>query len=175
MFQDPQHINYKFIVICNKFTEPIAQSIYNRAIGKGITSTVWDEKIYNAQKAKLTNANYLLLLNDTLIKTNLADPMLVGQNLFPGVMYKKQGHQLGIFIDKNQNPIKAADLFASIAKEDWGKIVLTLIASGIVGVSTILAPILYFNKKKRAKFYLYMKAIDKFDKEFLEKFVNDEL
>ena len=48
MLQDSQQINYKFIVICNRFTEPIAQSIHNRAIGKGITSTVWDEKIYNA-------------------------------------------------------------------------------------------------------------------------------
>ncbi len=165
----------KFIIVYERFTEPIAQSLFNRAIEKGVTCTTWSEKEYIAQKAALTNKNYVLLLNNNLIKKNLADPTLEYKEIVKGILFKKQGHQIGIFIDKNQNPIKAADLFASIAKEDWGKIVLTLILSGIVGVSTMLAPILYFNKKKRAKFYLYMKAIDKFDKDLLSKYLQDEL
>ena len=40
---------------------------------------------------------------------------------------------------------------------------------------SLLAIILSTYEKKRAKFYLLMKAIDKFDKKFMLEFVQDKL
>lgn len=167
-------IDKSFIIVYERFTEPIAQSLYNRAIEKGITCTAWSEKEYIANKVRLTNKNFILLLNSDLIKKNLADPILEYREIVKGVLYKKQGHQIGIFLDKNQNPIKAADLLAGVFKENWGKAVITLIAAGLAGVS-VLSTVLYISKSKRAKFYLYMKAIDKFDKDLLNQYIQDEL
>ena len=94
---------YKFIVVYDKFTERIAQSLSNRAVDQNITSTTWNEDEYKQNKAALTNFNYLVILNKKIIKKNLDDPTLKQNEIVQGVLYKKQGHQIGIYIDKNSN------------------------------------------------------------------------
>ena len=169
-----EKIDYKFIVVYDSFTEPIAQSLSNRAVDKNITSTTWNEDEYKHNKASITNFNYLVILSKNIIKKNLADPILKQKNeIIQGVLYKKQGHQIGIYIDKNANVIKTADLLGQLFKEDWGKVALSLVAGSIIGLS-FLATLATF-KKKRAQFYLLMKAIDEFDKKYMLDFVQDKL
>lgn len=169
-----EKIDYKFIVVYDSFTEPIAQSLSNRAVEKNITSTTWDENEYKHNKASITNFNYLVILSKKIINKNWADPILKQNEIIQGVLYKKQGHQIGLYIDKNVNVIKTADLLGQLFKEDWGKFVLALVAGGLVG-SAILGALLRTLKIKRAKFYLQWKAIDEFDKKLMLDFVQDKL
>jgi hypothetical protein len=167
---------YKFIVVYDKFTERIAQSLSNRAVDQNIISTTWNEDEYKQNKAALTNFNYLVILNKKIIKKNLDDPTLKQNEIVQGVLYKKQGHQIGIYIDKNSNVIKTADFLGQVYKENWSNVTMGFVAQGwmFLGLS-LLAIILSTYEKKRAKFYLLMKAIDKFDKKFMLEFVQDKL
>lgn len=170
---DTQKTNNRFIVVYDKLTEPIAQSIANRAIVKGIESTTWSKKEYLAQKPRLTNNNYVLLLDESIMQINLADPTLEIREIIPGVQYKLQGHQLGLFVDKE------SDDFKTLCKDkNLGKTLLqflgSAIAAGLIGVA-ICAFIKDLNNKKKAKFYLLMKAIDEFEKEDMLKYVSGKL
>ena len=167
-------IPYKFIVVCDKFTEPIAHSISNRAVDKGVESVVWNEKDYNQNRVQLKNFNHVLFLNEKNLKTNLADPTIKSQQIVSGVFYKKQGHQAGVFVDKNSNPLKMADYLAGTLKEDWGFVVVSFVNAHVGLLSSIGWSIWRQFKSKKAKFYLLMKAIDKFDKDFLLDYVQDK-
>ena len=102
---------YKFIVVYDKFTESIAQSLSNRAVDKQISSITWNEDEYKYKKAALTNSNYLVILSKNIIKKNLDDPILEQKEIVKGVLFKKQGHQIGIYVDKNADVMKTADFF----------------------------------------------------------------
>lgn len=177
MFTDSERktndIPYKFIVVCDKFTEPIAHSISNRAVDKGVESVVWNEKDYNHNRVSLKNFNHVLFLNEKNLKTNLADPTIKSQPIVSGVLYKKQGHQAGIFVDKNSNPLKTADYLAYTLKEDWGSVVLHSLTAPVSLISSLGWSIWRQIKSKKAKFYLLMKAVDKFDKDFLLDYVQE--
>lgn len=160
-------IKYKFIVVYNRFTEPIAQSLYNRAIEKGISCTTWNEKEYVQSKAGLTNSNYLELLSENIIKKNLADPTLKQNEIILGVLYKKQGHQIGVYVKESPDLVKIALLIGASLGERWSTVVMNLISP--------LNFWLMMNQNKRAKFYLLMKAIDVFDNNMMEKYVQDKL
>lgn len=166
-------IPYKFIVVCDKFTEPIAHSLSNRAIDKNITSVVWGRKDYDDNKVRLTNRNFVLFLDEKNIKITLADPVIKPQQIVPGVFYKTQGHKAGIYIDKNSNPSKTADDIANFLKENRDIIVACFIPDGIY--YAIFRAILSVDKTKRAKFYLLMKAVDTFDNNYLLDYVHGKL
>ena len=172
MFTNPERktndIPYKFIVVCDEFTKPIAHSISNRAIEQEIESVVWMEKDYKANEGRITNRNYVLFLNEKNIKVNLADPTITPQQIIPGVLYKKQGHQAGIYNDKNTNSLKMADHIAKIFKEDWGFLVLNLLNGQASTVGWLFWRRI---KNKKAKFYLLMKAVEEFNKTYLLDYV----
>ena len=166
---------YKFIVVYDKFTERIAQSLSNRAVDQNITSTTWNEDEYKQNKASITNFNYLVILSKNIIKNNLADPTLKQNQIVQGVLYKKQGHQIGIYIDKNADVMKTADFLGQVYKENWSNVTMGFVAQGVITGLSLLVMILSIYAKKRAKFYLLMKAIDEFDKRLMLDFVQDKL
>lgn len=166
---------YKFIVVYDNFTERIAQSLSNRAVDQNITSTTWNEDEYKQNKASITNFNYLVILSKNIIKKNLADPTLKQNQIVQGVLYKKQGHQIGIYIDKNADVMKTADFLGQVYKENWSNVAMGFVAQGVITGLSILVLILSIYAKKRAKFYLLMKAIDEFDKKLMLNFVQDKL
>ena len=166
---------YKFIVVYDKFTERIAQSLSNRAVDQNITSTTWNKDEYKQNKASITNFNYLVILSKDIIKNNLADPTLKQNQIVQGVLYKKQGHQIGIYIDKNADVMKTADFLGQVYKENWSNVTMGFVAQGVIAGLSLLVMILSIYAKKRAKFYLLMKAIDEFDKRLMLDFVQDKL
>lgn len=180
---DTTKIDYKFIVVYDKLTEPIAQSISNRAIAKDIKSTTWSKKEYLGNKPSLTNNNYLLLLDKSIIKVNLADPTLKSREIIPGVLYKHQGHQLGLFVDNDTIDDGFQNLFTTKGWKDMTltKMVLMYlgiavagVAGGLLGIGT-LTYILNQNRKEQKRFCLLMEALDTFEKDYLQKFVQGEL
>lgn len=166
---------FKFIVVYDKFTEPIAQSLFKRAGVKQIKCILWNEVEYKHNKAALTNFEYLVILSKKIIKKNFADPTLKQNQIVQGVLYKKQGHQIGIYIDKNADVIKTADFLGQVYKENWSNVTMGFVGQGVILGLSLFAIILSIYEKKRAKFYLLMKAIDEFDKKFMLEYVQDKL
>ena len=166
---------FKFIVVYDKFTEPIAQSLFKRASVKQIKCILWNEVEYKHKKAALTNFEYLVILSKKIIKKNFADPTLKQNQIVQGVLYKSQGHQIGIYIDKNADVIKTADFLGQVYKENWSNVTMGFVGQGVILGLSLFAIILSIYEKKRAKFYLLMKAIDEFDKKFMLEYVQDKL
>ena len=67
-----------------------------------------------------------------------------------------------------------ADYLAGTLKEDWGFVVVSFVNAHVDLLSSIGWSIWRQFKSKKAKFYLLMKAIDKFDKDFLLDYVQDK-
>ena len=168
-----QKIEFKFIVVYDDFTKPIANSLKNEAIEKRITSTIWTEKQHNDNLPQITNENYVLFLTEKKIKEHLSNPKLKAYTIVDGVEYKKQGHELGIYF-KEIDFVETAKRVGKSLKEDWLYVAGILIGGGVFGAS-ILASFRYWSKKKKAKLYLLFRASDKFAESFLKKYVSDEL
>ena len=58
----------KFVIIYDKLTKPVAISLRNSMNGK-YTCAVWDKKTYDANEAKLSSQNYLLILSEEQVET----------------------------------------------------------------------------------------------------------
>ena len=56
--------NYKFIVVYDKFTKPVANSLKNKAKEMSINSTSWSEQEYLHNEAQLNNDNNVLFLSE---------------------------------------------------------------------------------------------------------------
>ena len=168
-----QKIEFKFIVVYDDFTKPIANSLKNDAIEQGITSTIWTEEQHNANLPGITNENYVLFLTEKKIKEHLSNPKLISQNLVNGVEYKKQGNELGIYV-KDENLVEVAKRLAQSLKEDWLKEVAILLGGGVFGLS-IFTSWRFWDKQKKAKLYLLFRASDRFAKNCLKKYVSNEL
>lgn len=163
-----QKIEFKFIVVYNEFTKPIANSLKNDAVEKGITSTIWTEKDHNDNLKLLTNENYVLFLTEKKIKEHLSNPKLKAHPIIDGVEYKKQGHELGIYL-KETDFVQTAKCLGESLKKDWWREVNWMIHLG---------PFVfwrYSSKANKAKLYLLHKASDKFAESDLMKYVSDEL
>lgn len=167
--------NLKFIVVYDRFTKPVANSLKNKAIEKSITSTSWSEQEYLANEMNLDNNNHVLFLSEKLFKENLSDPSLPACNLIEAVFYKKQGHIAGIYVHNgNVKCSEIASRVGSILKESWGKAFLSMIATGLLGVA-LYTLLKYRSKEKQAKLYLLFRAKDCFEDKHLKDFVNDSL
>lgn len=166
-----QKIEFKFIVVYDKFTECIANSLKNDAIEKGITATIWSEKQHEDNLPRLTNENYVLFLSKEKIKTHLANPKLRPHTIIDGVGYKKHGHELGIYLLKIDY-VEIAKRVGISLKENWEETVVCLLKPhlGILGLIYY-----YFSEVSRAKLYLLFRGADEFSKENLKKYVSDEL
>ena len=166
-------IEFKFIVVYDKFNKPVANSIKNQARDLSINSTAWSKEQYLAKEPQLNNDNFVLFLSESLIEENLSNPQLQLHSLIEGVKYKKQGNAVGIFVEEISY-IEAANRLGDSLKEDWIIQVVALIGTGLIGGS-LLASFRYWSKKNKAKLYLLYKASDKFAKDFLTSFVSGEL
>lgn len=165
-------VEYKFIVVYDKFTKPVANSIKNQARDLSISSTAWSEKQYLSQEPSLSNDNYVLFLSKSLLKENLSNPQLQLKKLTNGTKYKSQGNAAGIFVEKVDFIEVAKQLSASL-NEKWLFVVGSLICTTTLG--QLLAAWQYMSKKKKAKLYLLYKATDKFAKDNLKSFVAGRL
>ena len=164
-----QKIESKFIVVYDKFTERIANSLKNEAIEKGITATIWSEKQHEDNLPRLTNENYVLFLSKKKIENHLANPKLRPHTIIDGVEYKKHGHELGIYLS-GIDFVEIAKRVGISLKEDWRKTVACLLQPHGIGLIYY-----YFSEVSRAKLYLLFRAADEFSKENLKKYVSDEL
>lgn len=171
--QNSNQVQFKFIVVYDKFNKPVANSIKNQAYELSINSTAWSKEQYLHQEPGLNNDNYVLFLSEKLLKENLSNPQIELNDLIEGVKYKKQGNAVGIYVE-DISYVEAAEKLAESLKEDWLLQVGTLIAGGLVS-SSILATFQYFSKRRKAKLYLLYKAVDKFAKDKLKSFVVGEL
>lgn len=166
-------IEFKFIVVYDKFNKPVANSIKNQARDLSINSTAWSKEQYLAKEPQLNNDNFVLFLSESLMEENLSNPQLQLHSLIDGVKYKKQGNAVGIFVEEISY-IEAAKRLGDSLKEDWIIQVGALIGTGLIG-SSLLASYRYWSKKNKAKLYLLYKASDKFMKDCLTSFVSGEL
>ena len=71
--------------------------------------------------------------------------------------------------------MKTADFLGQVYKENWSNVTMGFVAQGVIAGLSLLVMILSIYAKKRAKFYLLMKAIDEFDKRLMLDFVQDKL
>lgn len=166
-------VEFKFIVVYDKFNKPVANSIKNQARDLSINSTAWSKEQYLANEPQLNNDNFVLFLSESLMEENLSNPQLQLHSLIDGVKYKKQGNAVGIFVEEISY-IEAAKRLGDSLKEDWIIQVGALIGTGLIG-SSLLASYRYWSKKNKAKLYLLYKASDKFMKDCLTSFVSGEL
>lgn len=167
-------IDYQFIVVYEKSNKQIAASIRNQAIDLKITSTIWGEKFYLGQETQLTNHNHVLFLSEKLIAENLSNPNLEEKELIPGVFYKKQGNNIGIYPkSENKSFVELANEYADFLKENWKMVIAGVICGGSVGGS-IVTGYLFWKKQKKAKKYLLFKAADKFVKENLKDWLDNQ-
>ena len=166
-------IDYQFIVVYEKSNKQIAASIINQAINLGITSTIWNEKTYLAQ-VNFSNANHVLLLSEKLIAERLSNPNIKEKEFITGVFYKREGSCIGIYPKSvNINFEKLANEYADIWKEDWKIVIAGIICGGAIG-HLIQTGFLFWRKQKKAKKYLLFKAADKFVKENLKDWLDNQ-
>lgn len=158
--------NNQFIIVYDKLTKPIAKSLFNYPYGK-YTCVLWSKNDYLGNEAKLKNTNKVLFFDEDLIKENL----LTSCNkidLNESVILSVQGSAAGMFINPDANITPFGDLF----KENWGKLILGLIASGLIG-SSLLLWFLSFDKKKRARFKILLDTVQDFkDSDTFKRFMN---
>lgn len=206
MFMDPaKKINAtscQFIVVHEKFTEKVAQSLCNRAAEKGIKCVVWDEKNYDSNKQRLTNRNHVLFLCDKYIETNLTDPTIKSHQIIDGAFYKKQGCLLGIYIDNKAGALEKTLYWASGVFTGGGLIgafsqpepksykdviidrpnstcnnkggFVPIIIAAALAIGPSMAALAYRVHEKN-RFNLLMKAVKEFDKTYLLDFIQGKL
>lgn len=164
-------IEFKFIIIYDKFTKPMAVSLRN-TIGKERSCAIWNKKVYEQNEPKISNKNNLIILNEDLIETNLANPNLKPIQFSEGVLIKHENNTIGLYIDPN------ADLgdFKEKFKMSWKKYLMGILApillvGGIPG-AIIITVMMFYNDRKKVKFRLLFDAVNKFKVKTLEDYFN---
>ena len=153
-------IKEKFIIIYDEFTRPMALSLRNSITNE--SCVVWTEKVYNDNEFKLTNHNFLILLNEEMIKTHLANPAIKPISFSEHVILKHEGNTLGLKFD----PCSYSYLSASSADNiDVEALVEKINAT--INADTVA-------KDKKQKEISLFKAIDKLKEGTLEKFLRGE-
>lgn len=157
-------IDYQFIVVYERFNKKVANSIKNEAVGKGVKSTIWSEKDYRDNEAKLTNYNHVLFLSEKLIEETLSNPKLKENPLIPCVFYKKEGNSFGIYI---------CDDYAKLASEykEYAIEKLKVELIKYLGKVIYFCKFFFWSEIKQFKLSLYFKAGDSFIEEHLEAWI----
>lgn len=163
-------IEHKFIIVYDKFTKPMAVSLRNN-IGKECSCAIWDKKVYEQNEPKISNKNNLIILDEDLIKTNLANPNLKPIQFSEGVLVKHENNTIGIYIDPN------ADLgnFKEKFMMSWTKYLINIFVIHVIpesGPGIIETIMMYYNDRKKVKFKLLFDAVNKFKVKTLEDFLN---
>lgn len=167
------NVEKKFIVCYDKFTKPMALSLWN-SLKKESSCGIWSKKVYESNEPTLSNRNKIILLNEDLIKTNLANPSIQPINFSKGVLIKHESNTIGIYIDPNANLVSFKETF----KESWLKyivgIVIPILTIGGIPISFAATLAMYNKEKNQVKFRLLFDAVNKLKTNDLEKFLQNE-
>lgn len=163
-------IKYKFIVIYDKFTKPMAVSLRN-SISKEYTCAICDKKVYEQNEPKLSNKNNLILLDEDLINTNLANPSLKSIRFSEGVLIKHEKNTLGIYIDPDADLGSFKQRFQMSWKKYLTGIVAPILLIGGIPTAIVIAFMMFYNDRKKVKFKLMFEAVNKLKINKLEDFL----
>lgn len=164
-------IEYKFIVIYDKFTKPMAVSLRN-TISKECSCAIWNKKVYEQNEPKISNKNNLVILDEVLIKINLANPKLEPIQFSEGVLVKHENNTIGIYIDPNANLGSFKEKFRMSWKKYLIGILAPILIIGGIPVAIITTVMMFYNDKKKVKFKLLFDAVDKLKVKTIENFLN---
>lgn len=168
---EPNLNDIKFVIVYEKFTKPVALSLSNQ-LSTTSKCVVWDKKTYLSNESRFVNKNKAILLNEDLIKENLANPSLIHHEIIPGMDYVCEGNKIGLVFNEETSPKKLSD----ILKENWGKYAAGILGSialiGGVPLAALITWFLTFSNKRRIKFKLYMDAVDILAKSKLQEIIN---
>lgn len=164
-------IEFKFIIIYDKFTKPMAVSLRN-TIGKESSCAIWNKKVYEQNEPKISNKNNLIILNEDLIESNLANPNLKPIHFSEGVLIKHENNTIGIYIDPNANLGSFKEKFKISWKKYLIGILTPILVVGGIPVAIITTVMMFYNDRKKVKFKLLFDAVNKFKVKTLEDFLN---
>lgn len=164
----------QFIICYSRLTKPMAKSLL-QSVPKDKKCVLWSKNDYNANEARLSNANKLFLLNEDIIMENLANPNLEPIKYSEGILIKQENSTIGMYVDPDAELLSFKNQF----KESWKKyvsgIVLPVLLVGGVPVAGLTTFLFFLSDKKKVKFRLLFDAINKFIKEGdVEKFIRGE-
>lgn len=164
------NIESKFIIIYDDFTKPMAISLRN-TISKKYSCVIWNKKMYEQNESQISNKSYLILLDEDMIKTNLANPNLKPIPFSQDVLVKQECHTIGIYIDPNTD-------LASISKQfkmAWITYLRQIVLPNLIcpsPFSFIQQFIMIYSENQKIKFKLLFDAVNKFKMEMFEDFLH---
>ncbi len=172
--QQSSCIEEQFIIVYDKLTKRIAVSLRNR-LRDNYTCAIWNKNNYYDNECRLSNKNFLILLNEELVTENLANPRLNPVDCVQGIKRIVEGNTLGLKYDSDSAPRKLSD----ILKESWKKYLITtlgpiILVGGVPG-AIIITSWLLVSERKKIKIKLFFDAIEKLVDELLDDFLNGKL
>ena len=109
---------HQCFIIYDDFTKKIAISIRNRLSGKGIKCTVWDEKHFRDNEARMSNYNRLLILHEKIADEYLANPV-INIKISDFVLYRREGRTASLTL---ADPKANYDKFLEMAQAEYERI-----------------------------------------------------
>lgn len=85
-------------IVYEKSTKKVAISLRNRLSEKSVRCTIWDEKQFSDNEARLSNFNRVLILSEKIAKEYLAAPSIKQQALNDTSFYKREGRIASIYL-----------------------------------------------------------------------------
>lgn len=162
-------ITNKFVIVYDKLTKPIAKYISNEFADKH-KIVLWNKKDYRHNEARLTNSNRVLFFDEDLIKENIISKQNQ-KNIADYAVFASHGNNAALYIKENTS---IPNEFLDTIKKNWGKMILTAIATGLIGV-TLATTFLTFNNKKKLRYSILMNAakqLCKDDNIIIKSFLN---
>lgn len=112
---DINEIKGKFIIVYEDELQKVANSLYNKAIEKGIQSVLWSCSVYSDNKNRLNNTNHIVSLSSYVTRISLSNPNLQPQEIGnTNVFYKEEGNVCGIYPNFSYYEPSIAAIFASV-------------------------------------------------------------
>lgn len=158
-------ITNEFVIVYDKLTKPIAKYISNEFANK-YKIVLWNKKDYKHNEARLTNGNRVLFFDEDLIKENINSKQ--NQKIIADyAIFVSHGNNAALYIKENTS---IPDEILNTIKKTWGKMILTAIATGLIGVT-----LLTFNNKKKLRYTILMKAAEQLckDDNIIKSFLNE--
>lgn len=166
-------VEERFVVCYDRFTKPMAISLRN-SLSKDSTCAIWSKKDYEQNEARLTNRNNLILLDESMVKSNLANPNLIPHKFSTGVLIKHENNTLGLYIDPNADLVKIKDTFSESWKKYVAGIVIPILTIGGIPLAIVDFVLMLSNDRKKVKFRLLFDAVNILKSDTIEKFLKGE-
>lgn len=174
MFYNDNEIKKEFIVCYDKFTKPMAVSLRSTIGREKGKCVIWDKKTYMDNEHKLSSWNKTVLLNEELVRTNLANPELKGTKFSEGILLKHEGNTLGLYIDPEYEFLSFKQAFSESWKKYLKCMVLPVLLVGGVPGATIATLLSFRSDKNKVKWRLFFDAVNKLKGETIRRILSDE-